>query len=91
MEMKYHGPTCVAGNSIELASVSCSAAETYNEGWRDGLTAAANIFDKWYRNNCITAGATNAIELASRLFKESNLTRDEPPNAPDQRTGATKL
>jgi hypothetical protein len=47
---------------------------------RESLIAAANIFDKWYRNNCITAGATNAIELAHKLFTEADLTRDESAN-----------
>lgn len=57
---------------------NCGGLSEYNAGWCDGILAAEDIFDKWYRDNCITAGATNAMELAQRLFKEADL----PPANP---------
>ena len=63
----------IGGLEESMASSAKIEAESRAKGWRDGLTAAAKIFDQWYRNNCITAGATNGIELAQRLFNESNL------------------
>ena len=81
-------PTCRAANKSERSVCwNCGGSlaqapgseierlktEAYIEGWHAGVTAASNIFDRWYRENCITAGATNAIELAQRLFKEANM------------------
>jgi hypothetical protein len=57
----------IAECGLGAAHGSASGSEkSYEDGWRDGMHAAENIFDAWYRNNCITAGATNSINFAMK-------------------------